>query len=184
MEIKEAKYFQDFRNATLQGKEVKKSRKNYHEISYAYQNIDVNLAEDTEMYEVYHFDEGGENTLLWGISILHALTVEGECNMTRGHYHEDSSQPEIYYGLGGEGLLLFMDKNNECFAEKVSYGSVHYIHGNYAHRLINTGNDDLKVGAVWGKAAGHNYESVEKAPFPYRVFKLDNKIVVKQENKI
>ncbi len=38
--------------------------------------------------------------------------------------------------MGGEGLLLLMDKNYHCYAEKVKCGSVNTtIDGHLAHRL-------------------------------------------------
>jgi glucose-6-phosphate isomerase, archaeal len=91
----------------------------------------------------------------------------------------DRTEPEIYFGLGGNGLLIYMDEKGECFAEKVCKGSIHYIHGEYAHRLINTGDIDFKVGAAWRKAAGHDYEAIENKNFPCRVYKIEGKIIVK-----
>ncbi|GAA0731619.1 glucose-6-phosphate isomerase family protein [Clostridium oceanicum] len=179
MKIIEAKYNQDFFNGVIEGENVKSYRKLYKDIAFAYNSKDENLSDDTEMYRVYSFDEGGDNTILWGLTILHPVTVSGECNLTRGHFHQDRTEPEIYFGLGGEGLLLYMDSKGECFAQKVAKGSVHYIHGEYAHRLVNTGNEDLKVGAAWRKAAGHDYEAIEKNNFPYRIYKIDGNIVIK-----
>ncbi|WP_251860065.1 glucose-6-phosphate isomerase family protein [Clostridium sp. Marseille-Q2269] len=179
MEIREPKYKQDFFNGVIQGDNVQCYKKLYKDISVAYDSKDNSLDENTEMYEVYSFDEGGENTILWGLTILHPITVNGECNLTRGHFHEDRKEPEIYFGLGGNGLLLYMNNTGECFAEKVSKGSIHYIHGEYAHRLINTGDTDFRVGAAWRKAAGHDYKAIENKSFPYRVYKVHGEIIVK-----
>ena len=179
MEIREPKYLHDFFNGVITGNGVQSYKKLYKDISFAYESKDENLDENTEMYEVYHFDEGGENTLLWGLTILHPITVNGECNLTRGHFHKDRTEPEIYFGLGGEGLLMYMDEEGNSFCEKVYKGSIHYIHGNYAHRLINTGNRDFKVGACWRSAAGHDYKSIEDKSFPKKVYKVENKIVFK-----
>ena len=71
-----------------------------------------------------------------------------------------------------------MDEKGECFGEEVFPGSLHYIDGRYAHRLINTSTDeDLKVGACWPVTAGHDYAATEKQPFTVRVF-LENGEVV------
>lgn len=179
MEIRKPKYIQDFFYGVIEGENVKSYKKFYKDIAFAYESKDENLSDDTEMYEVYSFDEGGENTLLWGLTIMHPITVKGECNLTRGHFHCDRAEPEIYFGLGGQGLLLYMDENGECFGEEVFKGSIHYICGKYAHRLINTGEIDFKVGACWRTVAGHDYDSIEKKPFPRRVYKVDGKIIVK-----
>lgn len=178
MEIREPKYTQNFFDGILKGEGVKSYKKLYKNIAFAYENTDDNLDQNTEMYEVYSFDEGGENTILWGLTILHPITINGECNITRGHFHSDRTEPEIYFGLGGKGLLLYMDEE-ECFAERVSKGSIHYIHGNYAHRLINTGDVDFKVGACWRAAAGHDYGSIEKTPFLVRAYKINGNIIIK-----
>lgn len=179
MEIRDAKYMQDFFDGVIVGDNVESYKKLYKDISFAYESKDESLSLNTEMYEVYHFNEGGENTLLWGLTILHPVRVNGECNITRGHFHENRCEPEIYFGLGGEGLLMLMDENGDSFCEKVMNGSVHYIHGNYAHRLINIGEVDLRVGACWRECAGHDYKAIEDKPFPKRVYKVNNDIVFK-----
>ncbi|MGG7078227.1 glucose-6-phosphate isomerase family protein [Clostridium sardiniense] len=179
MEIREPKYSHDFFNGVITGNGVQAYKKLYKDISFAYESKDEDLDENTEMYEVYHFDEGGENTLLWGLTIVHPITVNGECNLTRGHFHKDRTEPEIYFGLGGEGLLMYMDEAGNSFCEKVYKGSIHYIHGNYAHRLINTGDIDFKIGACWRSVAGHDYKAIENNPFPKKVYKIENKITFK-----
>ena len=78
---------------------------------------------------------------------------------------------------GHEGLLLLMDQEGDVWAEKVYPHSVHYIDGRLAHRLVNTGESVLKVGACWSEAAGHNYQWVEKHPFPVRVYKKNGEII-------
>ena len=98
--------------------------------------------------------------------------------MTRGHYHLDRRYGEVYLGLSGTGLLLMWDGENKPYFEEVEEGSVHIIDGKYAHRLINTGNTQLKVVAIWSKHAGHNYEEIEERIFPVRVFKRNNGIEI------
>ncbi len=133
------------------------------------------------MYEVYSYEraqKGKSGDLLWGISVLHPVTVNGECCMTRGHWHVDRNCAEFYHGLTGHGLLLFMDENGECFAEEVYPGSLHYIDGKYAHRLINTSDhEDLKVCACWPVTAGHDYAATQQQPFTVRVFRENGQII-------
>ncbi|AOT71454.1 glucose-6-phosphate isomerase family protein [Geosporobacter ferrireducens] len=176
MQIKSPKYIYDFFNGVIQGENVKHYKKLYKEIDFIYKTRDNQLSPDTVMYEVYSFNEGGSNILLWGLTVIYPITINGECNMTRGHFHEDREEPEIYFGCSGEGLLLYLDSQGKIFAEKVFKGSLHYIHGNYAHRLVNTGDDTLRVGACWREAAGHDYKSIDEKPFPNRVYKKDGKI--------
>ena len=119
--------------------------------------------------------EGGDpsvpGSLSYGLTTIFPVSVNGECAFTRGHWHEDETVEEIYMGLSGSGLLMYMDHEGKCWCEKVVPGSVHHIAGNLAHRLINTGDVPMKVQAVWNPCAGHNYRLVEENPFPFRVFK-------------
>ncbi len=179
MKIIEPKYMHDFYEGVIQGENVQHYTKRYGDIHSIYQAYDDTLSLDTVMYAVYTLNEGGSNTLLWGLTVLYPITVNGECNMTRGHFHQDRREPEIYFGCGGDGLLLYLDSEGNMFAERIYKGSLHYIHGSYAHRLVNTGEDKLKVGACWREAAGHDYKSIEEKPFSYRIFKEDGEIIIK-----
>ena len=134
-----------------------------------------NVDPDLILYEVD--TEGGDpkipGSLSYGLTTIYPVTVNGECAFTRGHWHMDETVEEMYIGLTGEGLLMYMDHSGKCWCEKVFPGSVHHISGHFAHRLINTGNAVMKVRAVWNPCAGHNYAAVEEMPFPYRVFRDD-----------
>jgi glucose-6-phosphate isomerase, archaeal len=69
-------------------------------------------------------------------------------------------------------------REEEIFAEEVFEGIYSLHRRKYAHRLINTGSTDFKVGACWSKLAGHDYKAIEEKPFSVRVFKKDGKIVL------
>lgn len=180
MEIREANLFHDF-YGDLTGKEVVTSKKLYKDAKSFYESVDESLDENTLMYEVscVNASEVKEGHLNWGISLLHPVYVNGECNMTRGHFHEDLNCEEYYWCAQGSGLLMYMDEQGNCWSEKMKVGSLHHINGHHAHRLINTGNEDLKVICVWNSNAGHDYARVENMPFPVRVFKKGNEIYTK-----
>lgn len=189
MEIKPAKIYHNYLNGVIEGKDVAISKKLYKDAKTFYKSIDTQRSDDTVMYEVYSYAEGDQNqvgNLNWGLTIMQPILVDDECNITRGHFHADLNCAEMYFCLGGEGLLLLMDEKGECHAEKMEVGSVHHIDGKLAHRLVNTGDSELKVGACWPSCAGHDYARVEKMPFPVHVFKKDNKIVIEDtyENRI
>jgi glucose-6-phosphate isomerase len=164
----------------LEGEGISHAAKLLKDISFIYENAE-GCDPETVMYEVCTCEraqKGKKGDLLWGLSILHPVRINGECCMTRGHWHVDRDCAEFYYGIKGRGLLLMMDEKGECFGEEVFPGSLHYIDGRYAHRLINTSADeDLKVGACWPVTAGHDYAATEKQPFTVRVF-LENGEVV------
>lgn len=184
MDILEPEVTHDFLRGLLAGKGVVKSQKYYGDAKAFYAQEDKTLKADTLLYEVYTYAKGDckvAGNLNWGMTVLKPVRIEGECNMTRGHFHEDMKCAEFYFGLAGEGLLLFMREDGSCFAEKVFPNSLHYIDGHIAHRLLNTGEDDFKVGACWPTVAGHDYQRIEAQPFPVRVFKRDGNIIVEEE---
>lgn len=182
MDIFEPKVIHPFNDAVINGKEVVKSSKLFKDIKDIYENPN-GVNDDTLMYDVYSYTNGDSSNpvnLNYGMTVLHPIYVNGECNMTRGHFHNEEKYPEIYVGLSGEGLLMMSDKNGYTFSEKVFSGSVHYIDGKYSHRLINTGNDDLCVQCIWSPLAGHDYEATLKYKYMYRVYKENGEIVSKE----
>ena len=120
--------------------------------------------------------EENVEALNWGITCMYPITVAGECCMTRGHFHSDREYPEYYLCLTGEGYLLCWDGVNEAFAFHMTPGSLQYIDGRWAHRLINTGEVMFKVAACWASKAGNDHETIEQSGFPVRCYKKDGTI--------
>lgn len=110
--------------------------------------------------------------LLFGTSFLQPGRVGNEYFMTKGHFHAKRECGEYYWGITGEGVLILMDETRRCWAEHVMPGSLHYVPGRVAHRLANTGNATLAVGACWPADAGHDYESIAQRGFSVRLCKL------------
>ena len=182
MKIIEPKAVHDLYNGVIEGKTVTSSRKLLKDILTAYENQDKEENTERVMYEVYCYEDDHKlqpGSLSWGLTVMYPECVSGECNFTRGHIHQDTSCGEYYFGLAGEGLLLLMDLDGNVWAEKVYPNSLHYVRGNLAHRLVNTGDQVLKVGACWPSCAGHNYDWVETHPFPVRVYKKNGEIICK-----
>lgn len=175
MKVIEPTVIHQIYGGVIEGDTVEKYEKHYHEVAYLYEKK-INF--DPIVYEVYSYAKG-ENVLgnlNWGLTVLKPIYIHGECNMTKGHFHENKDCVEFYFGIEGEGLLLLMDETGNTWAEKVYQGSLHYIDGHIAHRLVNTGDTDLKVGACWPTSAGHDYDAIVKREFGYRVFKKDKEI--------
>lgn len=175
MKVIEPSVMHHILNGVLEGNDVEKYSKKYHEVKQLY---DKARDDDPVVYEVYSYTKG-ENVLgnlNWGLTVLKPVLSHDECNMTKGHFHQDSQCAEFYFGISGEGLLVLMDKSGYTWAEKVYEGSLHHIDGTVAHRLVNIGDDDLKVGACWPTAAGHDYQAIEEKEFGYRIYKRNGKI--------
>lgn len=183
MEIKRARVLQNYLDGVMSGEKVITSKKLFKDAKHFFANGDCDLSEDTLMYEVYSYSEGSASqvgNLNWGLTVMEPVLVNDECNITRGHFHENLNCAEFYFCFHGEGLLVFMDENGKCFAEEMKVGTVHHIDGKLAHRLVNIGNDQLKVGACWPTVSGHDYERVEKHPFTVRIFKEHGIIKIKE----
>lgn len=181
MEILDAKV--KFLQGILQGQKVDSYQKFLKDMVGVYRSAQEEDP-DKLLYTVYSYEAEGSNQaggLYWGLTVLEPVTVNGECAMTRGHFHLDRSCAEFYFGISGTGLLLLMDDSGKTWAEKVEAGSVHYIDGRMAHRLINTGDEQLKVGACWPPVAGHDYAAIEKSGFGYRVFRRDGAIAWEED---
>ena len=75
---------------SLKGPDVLHYAKRYRDIRGIYLREDEGLSPDTILYEVSSLPAPGG--LLFGLTTLYPIDVAGECNMTRGHYHQDRSR--------------------------------------------------------------------------------------------
>lgn len=180
MEIQNPQATFDLAGQNLKGQNVRFYQKRLEQIQSVYQDA-RGMQSSTLMYTVYSYEAGKANKkgdLYYGLTVMEPVTVNGECNMTRGHFHSDRTCAEFYFGFAGNGLLLLMDEDGHIWAERVFRGSLHHIDGSLAHRLVNTGDSQLCVGACWPTTAGHDYAAIEAREFPCRIFRRDGKVTV------
>jgi len=114
-------------------------------------------------------DDGTIGGLFWGNTTLEPGRVGDEYFMTHGHSHSKADRAEIYATVQGSGLLLLMDRDRKTWAEPMRAGSIHYVHADLAHRVVNTGNVPLRFVACWPSDAGHNYAEIAERGFSARV---------------
>lgn len=177
MKVIDARVMHHLSNGVPEGENVTKAVKQYRDVAYLYENP---RDDNPVVYEVYTHDEGpaSPGNLFWGLTVMKPVDSHGECNMTRGHFHEDRSCTEYYFCLRGEGLLLLMDEEGTTWAERMREGSLHHIDGRLAHRCVNTSEtEELWVGACWPTVSGHDYASIERREFGYRVKRVNGEIV-------
>lgn len=113
--------------------------------------------------------------LFFGTSTLFPGKIGNEYFMTKGHFHVMPDRSEFYWGVEGKGMLILMDRNRNTWAEEVYPGSLHYIGSENAHRLANTGHENLVVAACWPADAGHDYEEIALHGFSARLVEIDGK---------
>ena len=130
------------------------------------------------IYEVYAVTHEGEGELSYAITILHPGKVGNEYFMTKGHYHEKKDRGELYIGLKGNGLLL-MQKGEEIRWIEMERGKIVYVPPYFAHRSINTGNEDFVFLAIYPGDAGHDYGSIAERGFAKIVLEENGNYAVK-----
>lgn len=174
----------DLSTGELRGGKVKVSEKKLialegiFEDTKAFKEMDGN----TIVYHVQTHENGedGKNGgLFFGTSFVHPGKVGDEYFMTKGHFHAKADAGEYYWCISGHGYLILQEESGECIAEEMKKGSLHYIPGRCAHRLVNTGDTILSVGACWPSDAGHDY--AVSTSFNIRIKQKDGKAVI--ENK-
>ncbi|VBB06691.1 glucose-6-phosphate isomerase prokaryote [Lucifera butyrica] len=137
------------------------------------------LQENKTVYRVYKKTAplvAGE--LLQAVTVLFPGTVNGEFFMTRGHYHIHPKCAEIFFCLGGRGLLL-LQKGNETKWVEMKPDVIAYIPAGWGHRTVNTSlAGPLVFIAFWPAVAGQNYQRRLKEPFGKRVFQADRSYVI------
>lgn len=125
------------------------------------------LATDNPLlYEVFHStrpDVAGE--LPSGITVMHPGRVGDEYFMTKGHFHAVLETGEIYYGLKGQGMIVMETPKGEWAVEEIGPGRVVYIPPRWAHRSVNTGDEDFAFFFAYPGNAGHDYGSIEAQGF-------------------
>ena len=134
------------------------------------------IPSDTLAYHVQSWmpvPDGTPGGLFFGTSTILPGKVGNEYFMTKGHFHAQSDRAEFYWGVQGQGMLILMDRERNTWAEEVYPGSLHYIGGEIAHRLANTGSENLVVGACWPSDAGHEYNVIATNGFSARLVEVD-----------
>jgi len=136
---------------------------------------------NTIVYRVHWYapvPEGTPGGLFWGTTVIEPGRVGDEYFMTRGHFHVEGNRAEYYGCIVGRGMVIMMDTARRTWAEAMAPGSVHYIPGNVAHRVANTGQTPLKFVACWPSDAGHDYEAIRQKGFGARLFAYNGEPVL------
>jgi glucose-6-phosphate isomerase, archaeal len=165
---------------TLRGSRVIESQKTIGQLKDIFLDEDARskMDQNKTVYSVQAFlpvDQGTEGGLFFGATTIEPGMVNDEYFITQGHFHEISNRAEYYWGIKGEGVLILMDRNRNCYAESMHPGSLHYIPAHTAHRVANTGSSQLVFGACWPSDAGHDYDEIKRNGFSCRLLNKDGK---------
>jgi len=182
MNIDQASVIFDSVHGTLKGKDVSRSVRRLADVAGIF--ADRKSLELMDQGQIVYTVEMHEPTkdvpgaLYFGISHIHPGKVGSEFFMTKGHFHQIQDRAEYYWGIKGTGVLLMMDNERKSWMEEINPGSLHYIPGYVAHRIINTGCEELTVGACWPQDAGHDYQSIAESGFSVRIKEINGTVVI------
>lgn len=172
---------------SLTGEPVINQQRTIHDIANIFLNQQAIqlMPPETPVYAVQAWFPVPDNTtagLFFGTSSIMPGKVGKEYFMTKGHFHAQSDRAEFYWGVQGQGMLILMDRDRKTWGEEVYPGSLHYIHAETAHRLANTGNVNLVVGACWPSDAGYDYEEIALHGFSARLLEINGRPVLVDTN--
>mgnify|MGYP001555399913 CR=1 FL=1 len=134
------------------------------------------ISPETVVYEVDAYqpvNAGTQGGLFFGTTRIYPGLVGDEYFMTRGHFHALADRSELYWGIGGAGMLILMNRSRYVRIEKMGVGSLHYIPAHTAHRVANTGEGILSFGACWPSDAGYDYAEIKTKGFGGYLARVD-----------
>jgi len=124
-------------------------------------------ADDPVIYRFWEIEnQDVPRGLSAGVTTIYPGTVGAEYYMTKGHFHTGVGGDEIYLTLSGKGKLFLFSRTGDHQELDMLPGSICYIPSAYAHRTVNTGDEDFTFAAVWPPAIPHDYESILCSGFP------------------
>lgn len=133
---------------------------------------------------VYDFYELGcperVGDLAFGTTRLYSGKVGNEYFMTKGHFHTNLMTSEVYYTLSGHGYMMMENMEGDWMAEELRPGEVMYVPRGYAHRMINTGEEELVTFFAFDADAGHDYGTIETKGYRHIIVEENGKPVIKE----
>ena len=173
----------DWDKGKISGDPIQESFKTLRDLERVFGNRAALATMDPgrEVYRVRSWapvPQGTEGGLFWGVTVVQPGKVGDEYFMTHGHVHANRSRAEFYGTVSGDGMLVEMSRDRRTWKEAMSPGSLHYVHGENAHRIANTGDAPLVVWACWPSDAGYDYATIAEKGFGARLLERDGKPVL------
>lgn len=125
---------------------------------------------DPVLYEMYEPDVPEQpGHVKYCTTTMYPGRVGDEYFMTKGHVHEVRETAEVYFFLQGQGALICELPGGDVDVRFVSAGDVCYVPPGWAHRTVNTSDENLVFFAVYPAEAGHDYDFIQERGFAVRV---------------
>lgn len=166
--------FVNWADGTLQVPGLKVSEKKLGQLTGIFRDQEAwrRLDPETIVYRVWSWEPvpaGTGGGLFWALTEIQPGRVGNEYFMTRGHWHVIRNRAEFYGAVTGVGKLVLIDRGGRSWFEDMTPGSLHYIAGEVAHRIVNTGDVPIRVIACWPSDAGHDYKIPGGGGFGVRI---------------
>jgi glucose-6-phosphate isomerase len=170
----------DWAVGTMHGAPVAESFKTVGDLAQIFGDkaAQRHLESGSEVYRVRWWspvEAGSEGGLFWGVTTIAPGKVGDEYFMTHGHFHANRTRAEYYGTVSGDGMLIQMDGSRKTWGETMAPGSLHYIRGENAHRVANTGSVPLVFWACWPSDAGYDYGTIAEHGFGARLVERDGR---------
>lgn len=122
--------------------------------------------------------------LSYRMVVVNPGKIGDEFYKTRGHFHRNAADTEIYLTLRGNGLLLLQHKRtNRCMFVPLKVGNVANVPPYYAHRVVNIGNEELTILSIFPRTSGSDYKTIrEKGDFKYLIVEEGGKAEYKRNS--
>jgi glucose-6-phosphate isomerase, archaeal len=119
------------------------------------------------IYEYWEMEYAGVgNGVSFGMTRIQPGQIGNEYYLTKGHFHADGLGDEMHHTLGGQGIALLLDREENTTYMEMQPGRMCYYPGHLAHRTINTGLDPLIFVGIWPPHIVHDYETLKRSGFP------------------
>lgn len=154
----------------LNGNNLTEMVMRYKDADY-FKRHDPHMDPETVIYEhVVKESTPGEGHLNWGHITLYPGMVDDQYFCTKGHFHVNPDAEEYLLCMKGNGLVMFLSREGECWCEELEEGSLHKIPADIARRLINIGDEPLMISQCIPSNAGYDYDSIDEHPFTCHVY--------------
>lgn len=123
-------------------------------------------SDDEIVYEVYEKSvPEEEGQLAHAVTVIKPGKVGNEYFMTKGHFHVIENTAELYLCVKGKGGIIMETKEGDSKFTQMEPGTLVYVAPYWAHRTINTSNEDFAFLAIYPANAGHDYGRIEEEGF-------------------
>lgn len=115
--------------------------------------------------------------LCYKLIVLNPGKIGKEFYKTKGHFHRNPADTEIYLGFKGQGVVILQHKRTDgCIFVPLEPGNIVHVPPYYAHRAVNIGEEELIFLSIYPRTSGSDYKSIkEKGDFKYLIKERNGK---------